>query len=83
MDDLTLTIEFTGFKQVRLLLTGGGQQIDAVDFSFDSNLDTMLIDSLDIILKKNRIDSLSLHKVRGMSIPTARPTKLPSPAPKP
>jgi hypothetical protein len=63
MDDLTLTIEFTGFKQVRLLLTGGGQQIDAVDFSFDSNLDTMLIDSLDIILKKNRIDSLSLHKV--------------------
>lgn len=63
MDNLVLTIEFTGFKQVRLVLTQDGKQLDAVDFAFDSNLDTVLIDSIDKLLKKNTIDPLSLHVV--------------------
>jgi len=63
MDNLSLTIEFTGFKHVRLILTRDDQQLDAVDFGFDSNLDTVLIDSIDKLLKKNTIDPLTLHSV--------------------
>lgn len=63
MDNVALIIEFTGFKQVRLLLTRDGKHLDAVDFAFDSNLDTVLIDSIDKLLKKNTIDPLSLHAV--------------------
>lgn len=63
MDNLSLTIEFTGFRQVRLILTRDEQQLDAVDFGFDSNLDTMLIDSIDKLLKKNTINPSSLHYV--------------------
>lgn len=63
MDKVSLDIHFTGFKQVRLVLTRKGEQLDAVDFGFDSNLDTVLIDSIDKLLKKNTIDPLSLHSV--------------------
>jgi hypothetical protein len=59
----SLTIEFIGFKQIRLVLTRDGEQLSTVDFSFDSNLDTVLIDSIDKLLKENTIDPLSLHIV--------------------
>ena len=63
MAEISLDIHFTGFKQVRLVLTRDAQQLDAVDFGFDSNLDTVLIDSIDKLLKKNTIDPLTLHSV--------------------
>jgi len=65
MDNLlSLTIRFTGFKQVRLEFLRGEEPFEAVDFSFDSNLDTVLIESIDKVLKKNRITITSFREVR-------------------
>ena len=64
MGNYTFNIHFTGFKQVRLELFQGDQEIDAVDFGFDSNLDTVLIQSVDKILKRNRITTSSLTEVK-------------------
>jgi hypothetical protein len=59
-----LIIDFTGFKQIRLRLLDNDQEIDGVDFSFDSNLDTVLIESVDKLLKKNTITESSLSGVQ-------------------
>lgn len=61
--DNTLTISFIGHKHIQLQLNADGQQVDAVDFSFDSNLDTVLIETVDKLLKKNRITILSLREI--------------------
>jgi len=60
----SLLINFTGFKQVRLELRTNGASTDAVDFSFDSNLDTLLIENVDKLLKKNTITTSSLQEVK-------------------
>ena len=70
-----LVINFTGFKKIRLeLVRVGGFDISpevvvrperrAVDFSFDSDLDTVLIESIDKVLKRKRIDTTSLKEVK-------------------
>jgi hypothetical protein len=61
--DNTLTIDFAGHKLIQLRLFSDGREIDTVDFSFDSNLDTVLIESVDKLLKRNRITILSLREI--------------------
>ena len=51
-------------RSLELVLKHGKRPIDAVDFSFDKNLDTLLIDSIDKFLKRNKIDILSLKTVQ-------------------
>jgi hypothetical protein len=60
----SLIINFIGFKQLRLELLNGAQKVEAVDFSFDSNLDTLLIENIDKVLKRNRITTSSLEEVK-------------------
>jgi len=59
-----LIINFTGHKQIRLELEQDEGRVEAVDFSFDRNLDTLLIENIDKILKRNRITALSLGAVK-------------------
>jgi len=70
-----LVINFTGFKKIRLELTRVGDpgippkvgvrpEYRTVDFSFDSDLDTVLIESIDKVLKRNRIVTTSLKEVK-------------------
>lgn len=59
-----LDIRFTGHKLMRAALLKNEEQMDAVDFSFDSDLDTLLIENVDKILKRNRITTSSLSEVK-------------------
>ena len=56
------------FKEKRgegvLELMEGKKLIDSLTFEFEANLDTMLIAGVDKILKRNRIESLSLKTVK-------------------
>ena len=62
---MNLTINFTENRgEVELKLLKGKKLIDALDFSFKGNLDDMLISSVDKILKKNRIETLSLKTIK-------------------
>jgi len=61
---MDLVINFTGHKQIRLELWNGSSLLDAVDFSFDKNFDTLLIAAVDKILKQTRISPMSLKGVR-------------------
>jgi len=47
-----------------LELMEGKKLIDSLTFEFEANLDTMLIAGVDKILKRNRIESLSLKTVK-------------------
>ena len=49
---------------MEIRLTKAGKLIDALDFSFHGNLDDLLISSVDKVLKKNRIETLSLKTVK-------------------
>ncbi len=59
----SLTLTFTGRGRMRVRLADGRKLLDAVDFSFDSDLDTLLIGAIDKILKRNRIPLLSVMRV--------------------
>ncbi len=59
---ITLTIHCFDHRRARLELSRQGRVFDAVDFSVDSDFDTMLIDNVDKILKRNRIDPLSVFR---------------------
>ncbi len=61
---MELKIVFKDFGKIRLELVRGRVSIDRLDFLFQGNLDDMLITSVDKILKKNRIETLSLKTVR-------------------
>ena len=61
---MDLIINFKDIGKIRLELKRGRMLIDALDFSFQSNLDDLLISSVDKILKRNRIDALSLKTIK-------------------
>ena len=54
----TLVIKKEGTK-VKVLLTREGVAVDEVDFGVDIHFDTVLVTSIDKILKENRIDRVS------------------------
>lgn len=49
-------------RDIELILKEGNKVIDRFILTADHNLDTLLIESIDKILKKNRIDSTRLKK---------------------
>ena len=59
-----LFIRFTGMRAVHLTVRRGAVILGAVDFSFDKNFDTLLIATVDKILKQTRISPMSLKCVR-------------------
>lgn len=61
---MDLIIKSPALKNITLELKRSRTTVDTVDFSFDKNLDTLLIVSIDKFLKRNRIDILSLKSVR-------------------
>ena len=61
---MKLVIYFKKIGEIELRLTNAGKLIYALDFSFNSNLDDLLISSVDKVLKENRIEALSLKTVR-------------------
>lgn len=62
--DYVLTISSPEYKKVALHLTKGKEDLGIVDFSFDKNLDTLLIDHIDKLLKRNKIDAMCLNAVK-------------------
>ena len=64
MDKMHLLISQKGERELEVALMDGDRQVDAVDFGFDKNLDTLLIDSIDKFLKRNKIDPLSIQSVQ-------------------
>ena len=62
---MNLIINFTKNRgEVELKLLEGKKLIDSLTFNFDANLDEVLILTVDKILKRNRIESLSLKTVK-------------------
>ncbi|MEK7195062.1 MAG: hypothetical protein AAB667_02305 [Patescibacteria group bacterium] len=59
-----ISIIFEPDHHVLVVLGIGKEAVGHVDFSFDNNLETLLIDTIDKLLKKNRIDPSSLNKVQ-------------------
>jgi hypothetical protein len=59
-----LEIHYLGEKKIQVLLKEGRAVMDTVDFEFDKNVDTLLLESVDKILKRNKIDITSLKNVR-------------------
>ena len=46
-------------KEIQLMLEVGGAVVGKVDFPLDIHFDTMLVTSIDKLLKENRIDRVS------------------------
>ena len=61
---INISITFKPDHHVLVALDAGKDSLGHVDFSFDNNLETLLIETIDKLLKKNRIDPSSLNKVR-------------------
>ena len=62
---MNLIINFTEKRgEVELKLQDGKKLIDSLTFEFEANLDSVLIVAVDKILKRNRIDTLSLKTVK-------------------
>lgn len=59
-----VAITFKPNHHVSVSLAAGNMRLGHVDFSFDNNLETLLIATIDKLLKKNRIDPSSLNKVK-------------------
>ena len=49
--------------EIELSLKKGGKCIDTLTFDFEANLDSVLISAVDKILKRNKIETLSLKTV--------------------
>lgn len=60
---MDLSIDFIAYKRVRLVLEDAGQEHDHKEFGFERDLDTALIEKVDKLLKRNRIDPPSLQHV--------------------
>ena len=58
-----LELHFPGRHQLRLKLSQNGGVLDTLDFSFQGDLDTVLLEGVDKFLKKNRIDLLTLGDI--------------------
>ncbi len=60
---MDLIINFKSIGNIALELKQDRKLIDILDFSFKADLDTVLIDTVDKFLKKNRINLLSLNRI--------------------
>ena len=61
---MNLIINFTEKRgEVVLELKDGKKLIDSLTFNFEANLDKMLISGVDKILKRNRINPMSLKTI--------------------
>ena len=62
---MNLIINFTEKRgEVELKLQDGKRLIDTLTFEFEANLDSVLISAVDKIMKRNRIETLSLKTVK-------------------
>ncbi|PIR41978.1 MAG: hypothetical protein COV30_00830 [Candidatus Yanofskybacteria bacterium CG10_big_fil_rev_8_21_14_0_10_37_15] len=62
---MNLIINFTEKRgEIELILQEGKERIDYLNFTFYNNLDDLLISSVDKILKRNKINVLSLKTLR-------------------
>jgi len=62
---MNLIINFTEKRgEVELKLQEGKRLIDTLTFEFEANLDSVLISAVDKIIKRNRIETLSLKTVK-------------------
>jgi len=62
---MDLIINFTEKRgEIELRLKRGGVCIDTLTFDFEANLDSVLISAVDKILKRNKIETLSLKTVK-------------------
>ena len=61
---MDLIINFTNIGKITLALKQGRHVVDALDFSFQGNLDDLLIAAVDKIMKRNRIGTLSLKTIK-------------------
>ncbi len=62
---MDLIINFTKKRgEVELKLQKGRVCIDTLTFDFEANLDSVLISTVDKILKRNKIETLSLKTVK-------------------
>ncbi len=50
---------------MELELRDGKKCIDTLTFNFDANLDSVLISAVDKIIKRNKIDTLSLKTIKA------------------
>lgn len=65
MVDMNLIINFTKSRgEIGLRLKRSRVCIDTLTFDFDANLDSVLISAVDKILKRNKIETLSLKTVK-------------------
>src|SRR3990167_8573189 len=64
-NQMNLIINFTEKRgEVELKLLNGKRLIDTLTFEFEANLDSVLISAVDKIMKRNRIETLSLKTVK-------------------
>jgi len=61
---MDLIINFKDRGKVELQLKRGRVLTDTLTFEFEANLDSVLISAVDKIIKRNRIESLSLKTVK-------------------
>lgn len=61
---MDLVIYFQKIGEIQLKLKRGQTVVDTLDFSFQSNLDDLLTSSIDKILIKNKIETLSLKIIK-------------------
>jgi len=61
---MDLIINFKDRVKVELQLKRGRVLTDTLTFEFEANLDSVLISAVDKIIKRNRIESLSLKTVK-------------------
>ena len=64
---MELIIHFKTGREVELRLCRSGQVIDQLIIGVDFNFDTVLVTSIDKIIKRNRIEKSSLNTVKVSS----------------
>lgn len=61
---MDLDILFVSTEAGELVMKEGSQLIDRLAFKFNKNLEAVLIQTIDKILERNRMDILSLKKMK-------------------
>jgi len=61
---MELEINFKTGQEVEIYLQKNGQNIDQLIIGVDFHFDTVLVTSIDKLLKKNKIDKSSLNKAK-------------------
>ncbi len=61
---MELSVNFFSHEAGELVVKKGGAIIDRLPFNFNRNLEAVLIQGIDKILERNRMDLLSLKKMK-------------------